>query len=203
MEHRKQQTENIERRASYGEVRAIEPDSRRVVGYAAVFNKRSENLGGFVEVIMPGAFTKVLQSGADVRALFNHDPNHVLARTPGTLILTQDEIGLRYEFDAPNTQAGNDLLESIKRGDIRESSFAFSLTREGQEWVKDGDLSIRKIIEMDGLYDVSPVTYPAYPDTTVAKRALESFEQPAKDNKEINHRLQIAREARLRAITKN
>lgn len=209
MEQRRQQTDNVERRAFCGEVRAIEQGSRRVVGYAAMFNKRSGNLGGFVEVIKPGAFTNVLKNGADVRALLNHDPNMILARTPGTLTLTQDEIGLRYEFDAPNTQAGNDLLESIQRGDIRESSFAFSLTKEGQKWSKDEnqDVSLREINEVSGLFDVSPVTYPAYPDTTVAKRSMESWateqtpENPDDSQNEIYKRLQIALEAKMRAIT--
>jgi len=170
------QSDGIERRSTFGEVRAIEPESRTVVGYAAVFNRESDDLGGFVEVIRPGAFRNVLKN-ADVRALFNHNPDHVLARTPDTLKLYEDETGLRYEFEAPNTTAGNDLLESLRRRDVRESSFAFRVKSDGQKWSKRSDgTNLRELIEVDFLPDVSPVTYPAYPNTTVAKRSLQDWQ---------------------------
>jgi HK97 family phage prohead protease len=105
----------------------------------------------------------------------------LLARTgSGTLTLSVDERGLRYEFDAPNTTAGNDLLEMLKRGDVSQSSFAFTVKDEKWDEVK-AEMPIRTITKVKRLYDVSPVTYPAYPDTTVAKRSLDAAkkqEQP-------------------------
>jgi len=175
-----QQNEGIERRSTLGEVRMAEPESRTVVGYAAVFDRESQDLGGFVEVIRPGAFRNILKS-ADVRALFNHNPDQILARTPDTLKLYEDETGLRYEFEAPNTTAGNDLLESLRRRDVRESSFAFRVKKEGQKWSKRSDgTSLRELLEIDFLPDVSPVTYPAYPDTVVAKRSMADWQSTEK-----------------------
>jgi HK97 family phage prohead protease len=156
---------------------------RKVRGYAAVFGAESENMGGesyrMFEKIEAGAFDDVLKG--DVRALFNHDANLILARSKngtGTLRLGTDSRGLWYEFDAPDTQAGRDLLVSLQRGDVDQSSFSFTVTREGQKWEKetrDGVTTARRtIIKVSRLYDVSPVTYPAYPD---ASAALRSFEQ--------------------------
>ena len=139
MEQRKKNNNNIERRNfATIELRA-EPESRKVTGYAAVFDSYSEEMWGFREKIARGAFDNVLND--DVRALFNHDPNFVLARSKsGTLRMSIDERGLKYEFEAPNTQAGNDLLESIRRGDVDQSSFAFSVDTE--EWRDtDGGIS--------------------------------------------------------------
>lgn len=169
------------------EIRAAaqEGDAPKVRGYAAVFGKESDNLGSeqyqFREIIEPGAFDDVL--GDDVRALFNHDPNFILARSKdgkGTLTIGTDERGLWYEFEAPDTQAGRDLMESIKRGDIDQSSFAFSVAKDGQDWQesREGDgpyITLRTIRKVSRLFDVSPVTYPAYPDATVAVRSLREF----------------------------
>lgn len=155
------------------EIRAEAEESRKVVGYAAVYNSDSEEMWGFKERIAPGAFDSALSD--DVRALFNHDPNLLLARTgSGTLTLSADSRGLRYEFEAPDTSAGNDLLVMLKRGDVSQSSFAFTVDEE--TWTeKAGEMPIRTIVKVKRLYDVSPVTYPAYPDTTVAARNLEQF----------------------------
>lgn len=150
------------------EVRA-EGESRKVVGYAAVFNADSEDLGGFVERIAPGAFDKVLDN--DTVALFNHDMNYVLARNGKTLKISVDETGLRYEFDAPNTTAGNDLIENLRLGNVNKSSFAFRISIDGDQWEEIDGKQIRTITKVEQLYDVSPVTYPAYPDTTVAQRS--------------------------------
>jgi HK97 family phage prohead protease len=144
-----------------------------MVGYAAKFNTRSQDLGGFVETIAPGAFTRSIDAGADVKALFNHDPNIVLGRsTAGTLRLTQDETGLRYEVDLPNTQAGRDLAVSLQRGDISQSSFAFRTIKDDWSFDTDGR-ELRTLHDLD-LRDVSPVTYPAYLDTDsgIAQRSL-------------------------------
>jgi HK97 family phage prohead protease len=146
-----------------------------MVGYAAKFNTRSQNLGGFIETIAPGAFTNSLSQGHDVRALFNHDPNIVLGRNrAGTLRLSQDSTGLRYEVDMPNTTAARDLAESMRRGDISQSSFSFQVDPGGDEWDDDEDVPIRTLRSVR-LFDVSPVTYPAYLDTNsgIAQRSLE------------------------------
>ncbi|MFF4818082.1 HK97 family phage prohead protease [Kitasatospora sp. NPDC001309] len=155
------------------ELRATETGGSVLIGYAAKFNTRSQDLGGWVETIQPGAFTRALDEAHDVRALFNHDPNMVLGRTTaGTLRLEQDSIGLRYEVDLPNTSAGRDLAESLRRGDISQSSFGFRTIQD--DWSYDGDgRDLRKLMDLT-LYDVSPVTYPAYLDTNsgIAQRSL-------------------------------
>lgn len=202
----------IERRFTAGavELRAAGEGNtvRKVHGYAAMFGKRSSNLGSattqFFEIIEPGAFTDVLLD--DVRALFNHDANLILARSKagaGSLTLGQDATGLWYEFEAPDTQPGRDLMVSLARGDIDQSSFAFSLTPEGEKWeeVREGDQTIivRTIRRVERLYDVSPVTYPAYPDATAALRSLEQFRAapPAATISQADH----DRERRFRIIT--
>ena len=141
--------------------------SNIVSGYAAVFDRLSDDLGGFREIIDADAFSELEQ--ADVRALFNHDPNQVLGRTTaGTLRLDIDGHGLRYELDLPDTTIGRDLAESIRRGDINQSSFAFQVADD--EWSMQDGYQLRTIKRIGALIDVSPVTYPAYPDATVSAR---------------------------------
>lgn len=165
-------TNNIETRVFKSQELRADLEKRIVRGYAAVFNSRSEDLGGFTEFIAPGAFDDVL--GDDVRALVNHEDSKVLARTTsGTLRLSIDERGLIYEFDVPNTTYGNDLMESIKRGDISQSSFGFSVASDDF----DRETRQRTILKVSRLYDVSPVTYPAYPDTSVVMRKLKQIEE--------------------------
>lgn len=140
-----------------------------ISGYAALFNSTTE-LWGFREMIAPGAFTKTIKDGADVRALFNHDPNYVLGRTKaGTLKIWEDERGLMYEISPQDTTVGKDLVSSIKRGDISQSSFGFTIEKEDWE-IREGEPDLR-IIREARLFDVSPVTYPAYEDTTVYSRS--------------------------------
>ena len=152
-----------------------------VVGHASVYDSRSNNLGGFYEFIERGAFTEELIANSDVRALINHDPNLILARnTSGTLNLSADERGLKYEFEMPETSYGKDLAISMKRGDITQSSFAFTVAED--DWSTDADgNNIRTIKKIDRLYDVSPVTYPAYnmaeSDLVVAKRGLKEYQE--------------------------
>ena len=152
-----------------------------VVGHASVYDSRSNNLGGFYEFIDRGAFTEELIANSDVRALINHDPNLILARnTSGTLNLTADERGLKYEFEMPETSYGKDLAISMKRGDITQSSFAFTVAED--DWSTDDEgNNIRTIKKIDRLYDVSPVTYPAYnmaeSDLVVAKRGLKEYQE--------------------------
>lgn len=140
-----------------------------IVGHAAVFDKLSKEMWGFREKIAPGAFSDVLND--DVRALFNHDPNIVLGRTKSkTLTLEEDKRGLKTIISPPNTQQARDLIVSIKRGDISQMSFAFSVESETWEEKKDKSI-VRTINKYKRLYDVSPVTYPAYPQTDVKARA--------------------------------
>ena len=147
----------------------------KIAGHAAIFDVLSENLGGFREKIAPGAFDDVLDD--DVRGLFNHDPNYPLGRTAaGTLKLAVDSKGLRYEIDPPDTQYARDLAVSMERGDISQSSFAFTVEKDDFDEDEDGRI-IRTIIKVKRLYDVSPVTFPAYPDTTVAVRAFEEYQK--------------------------
>lgn len=144
-------------------------DERKIVGYSAVFNSLSENLGGFREKIQEGAFKRSLENGADVRALMNHDPNYVLGRNKsGTLILSEDARGLKVEISPPNTQWANDLLESMKRGDISEMSFAFATIDD--RWEEEHGETIRTLKEVD-ISDVSVVTYPAYKATNAHVRS--------------------------------
>lgn len=163
----------IERRFVASQLRSISDEKPVIVGYAAVFNKYSEDIGGFRERIAPGAFSNVL--GDDVRALFNHDNDMVLGRSKsGTLKMQQDETGLLVEITPPDTQLARDLMELMKRGDVDQMSFAF---RTGKDtWAIDEEGNVeRTILEFKALYDVSIVTYPAYPDTSVALRGLDAF----------------------------
>ncbi len=150
-------------------------ESRTVEGYAAKFNSDSEMFyGSWVERISPGAFDTVLED--DAVALFNHDPNLILARNKVNMTIEVDKNGLVYRFDAPNTTAGNDLLENLRNGNVKQSSFAFTVGEE--KWTyseQKGKPSIRTITKVERLYDVSPVTYPAYPDTSVGQRSFETI----------------------------
>lgn len=139
-------------------------------GYAAVFDRRSQNLGGFVEYVRPGAFRKTLQE-ADVRALFNHDPNFLLGRrNAGTLRLEEDEVGLRYEVDLPDTTTGRDVAALLRRGDLYGSSFGFRTIKDDWNLTEDG-FPVRHLVDV-ALLDVGPVTNPAYTDATAAVRSL-------------------------------
>ena len=163
------------------ELRGKAGEAKTLVGYAAVFNREATITGFFREQIAPGAFDAAIRED-DVRALFNHDPNYVLGRTTsGTLTLSQDDDGLRYEADPPDTQWARDLMVTVGRGDVNQSSFGFQVVRE--EWTNPenrAELPLRTILEAR-LFDVSPVTYPAYEETSAEARshaeALRSAEQ--------------------------
>jgi HK97 family phage prohead protease len=148
----------------------------KIEGYAAVFNKNSEDMG-FIERIAPGAFKKSLKT-SDVRALFNHDSNIILGRiSAGTLDLKEDKKGLFMSVTPPDTQLVRDMvLSPIERGDITQQSFGFNI--KSDEWKDlDKDVPIRTITEVDNIFDVSPVTFPAYPDTEVALRSLDNIKK--------------------------
>ena len=155
-----------------------------VTGHAAVFGQLSEDLGGFKEKINVGAFDGVLKN--DVRAFFNHDPNFLLARTTsGTLKLAVDKMGLSYSFEVPDTTAGRDLVISMERGDITQSSFAFMVEKDS--WSEQDGQEIRTIEKVGRLFDVSPVSIPAYPqanDLVVAKRSRMTYKDKTKMKKE-------------------
>lgn len=186
-----QTVDNIERRdwefaEDDGLVVETRADGRPVVtGYAVRYNTLSVDLGGFRESILPGAFDKVLnrQRGkGDVVALFNHDPNQLLGRTSsGTLELASDDKGLRYTVSLPNTELGRTIQEMVSRKDLRGSSFAFTLSSgKGESWAPGEDgKPLRTIREVSGLFDVSVVTHPAYPSSTVAvaRRSMEAWMQ--------------------------
>jgi HK97 family phage prohead protease len=146
-------------------------DTRRIRGYALVFNRLSEDLGGFVEQIAPEFVNRTLQQGLDVRALFNHDSGAVLGRTTaGTLTLQRDVRGLAVTIDPPNPTEPPNLLESIRRGDISGMSFAFRTFEDN--WDFKADPPIRTLLDGE-IREISIVTFPAYPDTSVGVRALE------------------------------
>ena len=148
-------------------------NGQTIAGYAAVFNSPSEDLGGFIEYIAPGAFDSVMND--DVRGFYNHDYNYLLGRaSSGTLRLSTDERGLRYEIDLPNTTYANDLIELMRRGDVKESSFAFMI--ESDSWSVKNKQNIRTITKISRLIDVAPVVIPAYPAATsqLVTRALNT-----------------------------
>lgn len=159
------------------ELRAAEngEESRRVEGYAAVFNSWTNIGTWFREMIAPGSVGPALQR-SDIRALFNHDPNHLLARTSsGTLEVREDDKGMYFEFDMPESR--QDLYELIKRGDLNQCSFAFTVAREEWRYNKDEDKEERVIQEFDTIYDVGPVTYPAYESTSISARCKEKLDE--------------------------
>lgn len=140
-----------------------------IVGHAAVFNREADIGGWFIESVAPGAFRRAIAQD-DVRSLFNHNPDFVLGRNrAGTLKLSEDDTGLMTVTQPPDTTIARDLLVSIERGDISGMSFGFRVLK--QEWDESGDILKRKILEVE-LFDVSPVTFPAYPQTDVALRSL-------------------------------
>lgn len=171
---------NIEIRKA--EVRADETTGRLVSGYAVRFDTESVNMG-FVEIIHRGSITDETIAQSDVFALLNHNENTVLARSnhgTGSLTLTVDNDGVYYEFEAPQTANGDELLEHIKRGEISQSSFAFSVSPDegAEKWTKRTDGVIqRDIYKIARLYDISPVYQPAYTETTCSKRALDKIDE--------------------------
>jgi HK97 family phage prohead protease len=164
---------DLERRSIAGaQLRASEGDKPVIEGYAAVFNELSEDMGGWFERIAPGAFDPVLKD--DVRGLFNHDQNIILGRTASkTLEISVDERGLAYKITPPQTEMARSVVEAIRRGDVSGSSFAF--IADQTKWEELNGVIIRNIIRFRRLYDVSPVSYPAYAQTDVALRSLAEW----------------------------
>lgn len=144
-----------------------------LTGITAPFGKLSVDLGGWQERIEPGAFAGAI-SRSDPVALFNHQPDNLLGRlSAGTLRLKETDAGLTYEVDLPDTEIARMVSSGVARRDIVGNSFAFTIKHDEWEERSDGTW-LRTVKEVDELYDVGPVVYPAYPDTTVAKRSLEA-----------------------------
>ena len=172
---------NLERRTVTQPIEFREEGDKLVAtGLGIVYNKRSQNLGGFQEVVRPGAAKKTILE-ADVRGLLNHDPNLLLGRMgAGTLRLEETPDGVRYEIDLPNTTAGRDAAELLRRGDLIGSSMGFRAI--GDEWGETEDgFPLRTLTEI-ALRDIGPVTFPAYTDTDAtlgslaAERSLDLVE---------------------------
>lgn len=170
---------NIEKRFLKGTLSGFttraDGDKTYVRGYAAVFNSMSEDLGGYKEIIDPAFFNEVLND--DVRCLFDHESDKVLGRSgAGTLKYGVDAKGLWFEYEDPGTQVSKDLLISISRGDVKECSFqfeVFSASEGGYKFERKGEEWFCTLLKCKRLYDVGPVTFPAYPETTIGKRGLE------------------------------
>ena len=167
---------------------SLDNDSRILYGYAAVFNSESKDLGGFTEMISPTAFEGVIER-SDVFAVLNHDRNKVLARSKmgkGSLELNIDSKGLQFRFEAPDTTLGNDVLSMVKRGDLTDSSFCFTV--EDESWQKREDGSyLRTINKIGDLFDVAICYNGAYPEsyTEVALRSLDKFKEELRAAKEV------------------
>jgi hypothetical protein len=175
----------LERRYIALDIQLIEPEESRadkeqpkITGHAAVFDVLSEDFGGWREKIAPGAFSKSV--GGDVRALFNHDPNIILGRTLSkTLRLKEDNRGLYTEIDPPNTSTARHVIEAIRRGDVTQMSFGFRTLKDEWKFDNTKDEAVRTLIDVE-LFDISPVTFPAYPTTDVAVREFRDFMESLK-----------------------
>lgn len=173
-------------RAEHFDLAIVGDDEKRTVeGYALLFGVRSDGLS-FEEEIQRGSLDGVLAK-SDVFALLNHDRGRgILARSKkgsGSLTLSIDEKGLKYRFEAPKTALGEELLENIRRGEVDESSFAFSVSKD--KWEKKSDGGWKRIIEqIEELYDVSPVYNAAYSQTSVYMRGKEQAEEELRQQEE-------------------
>lgn len=167
---------NERRTAHAGEIRAEANDSgeRIITGHAAVFDKFSQNLGGFVERIAPGAFTESIAK-RDVRALWSHNTDLVLGRTGNrSLRLWEDSYGLAFELKLPDTQLGRDTFTSIQRGDVTGMSFGFTV--QEHEWKKsDGTGPHQRTLRKVDIFEISPTAFPAYEATDVSTRDAEAL----------------------------
>lgn len=173
-----------------------EADSGKLVGHAAVFNKRSLDLGGFTEVIKPGAFASSLDN--DVRALIDHGGIAIARTANGTLRLSEDDIGLKVEIDLPDTTAGRDIQESVRRGDVDQMSFGFTVREGGQSFSEDEDGTVIRTLTDLNVLEASIVTFPAYPDTDVAARSVLAWRNS--NGSPVSHRLRMKHGLRRRGL---
>lgn len=183
-------TNEVERRYVPLGVEPIELEERSaasplIKGISPPFNSRSEDLGGFREIFAPTAFDKVVgrhrndpRGGIDVVALFDHAGQPIGRTTNDTLKLAISDRGLNYSIDPPDTTLGRDILTLVRRGDLFGASFAFSVAQGGEAWANDPDgTPVRTVSEVSGLYDVSVVTRPAYPQSSAALRSLQAWRE--------------------------
>jgi HK97 family phage prohead protease len=169
----------LERRALSGiEIRAEDGKPAVLRGYAAVFDKRSLDLGGFTEVVRKGAFARSLAENSEILALAHHDSSKPLARrSAGTLTLTEDDTGLLVEIQLADTTAARDVAADIRARNIEGMSFGFSTRKDSWTRGAPGELDLRELHDVQ-LFEVSAVTMPAYPDTSLAMRSRPQDEQP-------------------------
>lgn len=182
----------LEANTEEGEIKAIPI----IEGHAAVFNQWSEELGGmfsFKEKVLPGAFSETIQTD-DIRALFNHDPNYVLGRNKaGTLELKETQKGLLVRITPPDTQWARDLTVSIDRGDISQMSFGFLVIED--RWGHEDGMDVRELQKVK-LFDVSPVTFPAYPQTSVGVRSADEVYEARKNQLKSRNEAEISKNLR-------
>lgn len=175
-----------------------------IEGHAAVFDSWSETLGGifpFKEIVRKGAFNESIGRD-DIRALFNHDPNYVLGRNrAGTLELLEDDVGLRVRITPPDTSWAKDVQVSIRRGDISQMSIGFIV--EEDEWTTKDGVDYRELKKVK-LFDVSPVTFPAYTATDVGVRGMQAYDgYKAEQRSKADEAENAARRAKEQAKLKN
>ncbi|AQL56420.1 HK97 family phage prohead protease [Abyssicoccus albus] len=176
------------------EFRSNSEDEHFIEGYALKFGTYSEDLGGFKETILREALDNTDMS--DVRALFNHNADHVLARTSaGTLKLSVDDVGLRFKAKIPKTSYGIDLIENIRNGNVNQCSFGFCVGPNGDEirHDKNENIYLRTLKNIKEILDVSVVTYPAYKDTNVAPalRSIDSIKQNELEKEKLKLELEL------------
>ncbi|KSU89817.1 MULTISPECIES: HK97 family phage prohead protease [Priestia] len=178
-------TEKRNINASSIEIREDESDSKIITGYAVKWEMKSHPMGyfrRFKEQFRKGAFADSLTAD-DQLALWSHDTSRVLGRTKnGTLRLFEDDIGLRFELDLPNTTLGNDTLETIRRGDVEGVSFGFQMRKE--EWDETDRDNIIRTITTAKLIEISPVAFPAYPDSQVSARSNDPYQSFIKERQQ-------------------
>lgn len=159
------------------EVREAADGSFGIKGTASVTRSVSQDLGGFTEEIAPGAYEDALTK-SDVRGLYNHDANYVLGRSGGTMRVWADDRGMHY--DIPQLPASRaDVREAIQRGDVDGNSFSFTIAEGGDKWERRDGKPHRTITRFAQIFDVGPVTFPAYGDTMVSARSMEQAERMA------------------------
>lgn len=168
-----------------------EEGKRTLTGYAVKWEMKSHAMGWrqFKEQFKRGAFTDSL-TNHDQLALWSHDTSKVLGRTKnGTLRLFEDEIGLRFELDLPNTTLGNDAYETIKRGDVDGVSFGFNMLK--QEWDENDVENITRTILKAKLLEISPVAFPAYPDSQVQARSYDPYKEHVESRQQQERRRRL------------
>lgn len=198
METRKINTE-FEIRSIPGESRAFEENGKRYIeGYASVFEQKSKFIndfwGGYYEIIKTGAFDDVLrEQNIDVIYTPNHNYDQVIARTvSGTLKLEVDSKGLKYRAEIPNISYANDIYESVKRGDIYESSFTFMVDSDGQNWTTDeSGVDMREIKRVKNLKEVASVTWGAYANTEVEARGHREYSESKSEKNPVEQKPEI------------